>query len=153
MTTVMRDPAVARRTSKTGTWLSILVILVAGCGPEQIRSEKPMDPAMERLLAVGRGYGEFNRERGRPPKGPDDIRGRLTTADAFVSPRDGQPFVIFWGVDITSPATWATGRPILAHESQGADGSRYVLTTMLNVELLPDGELRASSFPPGKKAP
>lgn len=133
--------------------VATLGIAAAGCRPALITAEKPMDPAMERLLAVGRAYGEFTRERGRPPRGPDDIRGRLPTADALVSPRDGQPFVVCWGIDVRSPPTWASGRPIIAHESRGVDGTRYVLTTMLNVELLTNDEVRASSFPPGHPVP
>lgn len=136
------------------TALACLSMLVpAGCSPREIRSAKPMTPTMERLLAIGSAYRQFTVQQGRPPRGPDDIRGRLGSDDALISPQDDEPFVIFWGVDLRSVQRWATGRPVLAHERRGAGGSRHVLTIMGNVELVTDDELRSSSFPPGQKAP
>ena len=74
----------------------------------------------------------------------------LNTGDeTFSSLRDGEPFVICWNVDITIPPRWATSRPILAHERHGQNGSRYVLTTFANVELLSHEQFAESSFPPG----
>lgn len=107
---------------------------------------------MQRLDAIGSAYGKFTFEKGRPPTGANDLSDQLGP-DALVSPRDGEPFVIFWGVDIRSPQMVTAARPILGHEQQGRDGSRYVLTVTGYVELLTDDELRASTFPPGHKAP
>lgn len=142
-------------THRRRAWLAMVAVLAAGCGPSVIRSEKPADPDTERLVALGRAYAQFTAEKGRPPKGPEDIRDRLPAADALTSSRDGQAYVVFWGVDPRVPPTWSKGRAILGHESQGAGGTRYALIMRgnLHVEKLTDEELRASSFPPGHKAP
>lgn len=142
-------------THRRRAWLAMVAVIAVGCGPSVIRSEIPADPDTERLVAVARAYSQFTAEKGRPPKGPEDIRDRLPAADALTSSRDGQPYVIFWGVDPREPPTWSTGRAILGHESQGAGGTRYALIMRgnLHVEKLGDEELRASSFPPGRKAP
>lgn len=143
-----RPPAASR-----SGWLLVLAALaLGGCRPAEIRSEKPMEVTVERLLAVREAYAQFTSEKGRPPRGPDDLKG-LVRPDELISPRDGEPFTVFWGVDMRVPKSWGTGRPILGHERTGANGSRYALTMLGNVELLTDDELRSSSFPPGNKAP
>lgn len=134
-------------------WLIALAgLLAAGCTPAEIRAGKPRNPAMERLDAIAGAYGKFNFEKGRPPTGPNDLSDQLGP-DALVSPRDGEPFVIFWGANMRSPQALTAARPILGHEKQGRDGSRYVLTMTGHVELLTEDELRDSTFPPGHKAP
>jgi hypothetical protein len=129
------------------------LVLLTGCSPKEIRSEKPMDPTAQQLLTIGNAYRQFTVDQGRPPKSSDDLKKKLPSESTLVSPRDGKPFNVFWGVDLRSPPTWATKRPVLAHESIGVDGSRYTLSTMGNVELLSEQALRDSSFPPGQQAP
>lgn len=141
------QPTVVNSGGRALVWLGS-VLAATGCGPAEIRSEQPMAPAAARLLELGRAYSQFTFERGQPPRGPADLAGRLEGEDALVSPRDGEPLVIYWGVDLRSPPAWATGRPVLAHEQTGVDGRRHVLTTMRNVELLDDEAFRGSSFPP-----
>ena len=146
-------PTPAARPWARRIWLVALAgLLAAGCTPAEIRAQKPMDPAMERLLAVSFAYGQFHQAKGREPRGPDDLRG-LLAADALVSPRDGEPFVILWGAEFMPPLGQDARRPILAYEKRGRDGSRYVLTALGYVELLTDDELRSSIFPPGHEAP
>ena len=65
------------------------------------------------------------------------------------SPRDEQPLVICWGVDTMKRMPWAKTTPVLAYEARGVNGSRYVLTAIHSVELMPDADFRAASFPPG----
>ena len=71
------------------------------------------------------------------------------TEDPWRSPRDGQPFVVCWGLDLTKPPSWAKSTPVLGYEKQGAGGSRYVLTAIRSVELMSDKEFHEASFPPG----
>ena len=155
----MRNASLARTASfqvgRRWALVAMAAAVAAGCGPSVIRSEIPPDPDTERLVALGRAYAQFTDEKGRPPKGPEDLRDRLPAADALTSSRDGQPYVIFWGVDPRVPPTWSKGRAILGHESQGAGGTRYALIMRgnLHVEKLSDEDLRTSSFPPGRKAP
>lgn len=144
------EPGPVRRPLR---WLAAAAaVLAIGCGTGENRAAKPVAPAAERLLAIGVAYSRFNFERGGPPRGPEDLRELLAGADLFTSPRDSEPFVVFWGVDLRRPLAGATGRPILAHERTGGEGGRYVLTTMRHVELLAEDEFRASSFPPQPSA-
>ena len=126
-------------------------LLAAGCGQGEVRAVRPMEPVQERLLSLGNAYSRHISERGKPPKGPDDLSGFLAGDGPLTSQRDGKPFVFFWGIDLRTAPDWAKARPILANESEGMDGSRYVLTTMKHVELLDEEEFRASSMPPNDK--
>lgn len=129
------------------------MLSLAGCQPKVIRSEKPVDPVAQQLVAIGTAYRQFTDKHGKPPKGPADIQKWLPAEGTLISSRDGKPFKVFWGVDYRSWPTWAVGRPVLAFESVGADGSRHVLSFTGNVELLSEQAFRESSFPPGEKAP
>jgi hypothetical protein len=130
-----------------------LAVVLAGCGPKAAAKSKPVDPAQERLIVIGQAYRQFTRDRHEPPKAASDLapilkqRGHGT--DALESARDGQPFVVCWGVDPKTASSWARSRPVLAYEREGQAGSRYVLSMLGNVELLNDEQFRESSFPPG----
>jgi hypothetical protein len=129
------------------------LLILAGCQPNVIRSEKPVDPVAQQLVAIGAAYRQFTDKHGKPPKGPTDIQKWLPAEGTLISSRDKNPFKVFWGVDIRSWPAWAVGRPVLAFESVGAEGSRYVLSCTGTVELLSEQVVRESSFPPGEKAP
>jgi hypothetical protein len=146
---VSGTPGLHRRQFAAAAFL----LMLAGCRPAEVRSEKPIAAAAEQLLAIGTAYRQFTFDEGRPPKGPDDLRRKLSGDGAFISPRDGKPFTVFWGVDLRAMPTWAARRPVLAHEAIGVAGSRYTLSFMGNVELLTEQALRESSFPPGHQAP
>jgi hypothetical protein len=115
--------------------------------------EKPLDPTHGNLMRIGSAYVRHINEKKKPPQGPQDLRPFLADAgnpdEIFRSARDNEPLVICWGVDILKPISWAKSTPVLAYEKRGADGSRYVLTTVRSVELMPDAEFRQASFPPG----
>lgn len=144
-------PSLFMRPGPSRSSLALVVIwLVVGCRKDIIRSEKAVEPTVARLLAIAYPYQQYTFDHGRPPKTFADIANAVVSKNPLLSPRDNKPFVIFWDVDVTTPQAWATGRPILAHESRGVDGRRYALTTLLNVELLSDEEFHASSFPPAR---
>jgi hypothetical protein len=129
------------------------MLISAGCQPKVIHSEKPVDPVARQLVAIGTAYRQFTDKHGKPPTGPADIQKWLPAESTLISSRDKKPFKVFWEVDIGSWPVWAVGRPVLALESVGADGSRYVLSCTGNVELLSEQAVRESSFPPGEKIP
>jgi hypothetical protein len=135
----------------------LAAVVCAGCATRPVVSEHEMDPAQERLLTVGQAYSQFNYDKDRPPRGPQDLKDYLAKSpgpdQVLQSPRDGQPFVICWGVDLRVPPEWAKSRPALAYEKSGSGGRRFVLTTMRNVELVADADFRQSSFPPGHSPP
>ncbi|HKA08585.1 MAG TPA: hypothetical protein VKD71_15105 [Gemmataceae bacterium] len=77
----------------------------------------------QRLLKqVGRAYREHLASEKKPPQAADFME----LMEVWKSHRDGQPFVIQWGVDLTKLAGGAN--LLLAWEEKGAvDGSRCVL--------------------------
>jgi hypothetical protein len=133
-------------------WAGLLIVSLSGCKQQPSPVLNKTDPCQERLLLLGQTYRQFNRDNHRPPRSAADLlpllQKRGATKEALDSTRDGQPFVVAWGLDITVPPA-GKGRPVLAYEQQGLSQSRYVLSTMGNVELLQDQPFRESSFAPG----
>jgi hypothetical protein len=133
----------------------VLIAAASGCGPGEVHAQRETDPAKERLLAVMRAYGLFSTFEHGPPDSANDLRPILAkdgqTDDVFVSPRDGQPFVVCWGFDLSAPKPPGSPPLVLAYEKTGKDGQRYVLTTFRQVELVSDEDFRKREFPPGFK--
>jgi hypothetical protein len=127
-----------------------------GCAKE-VRVEAKLDPAHENLMRIGSAYIQFNTKNQRPPKSVEEIKPFLKESgsidELLRSPRDGHPFVICWGVDLLVPPRWAKSTPILAYEKRGAEGTRYVLTTLRSVEQMSDEQFQQASFPAGHQRP
>jgi hypothetical protein len=108
-------------------------------------------------MTIARAYSQYNSKYEKPPTGIGQLQPFLKEVgnpeELFRSPKDGQPYVICWGVDLLAPPNWAKSTPILAYEKYGANGHRYVLTTMRSVLLMSDTEFRQASFPPGHQPP
>ncbi len=100
-------------------------------------------------------YMRFSADQKRPPRNAEELKPFLAefgnADDILRSPRDGQPFVVCWGVDMRqAPASEGKPMPVVMYEKQGVDGRRYVLTAPFRkVEVLSDQEFRQASFPPG----
>lgn len=142
----------ARRAEVLAT-LCCAIPLAMGCGTGTIRAENDLPIVAVRLLDIGRAYNQFQADHGRPPQAPADLRRHVTEPDAWISPRDGKPFVIFWGFK-PAPATAATnGIPIIAHEASGSEGTRYVLTEMGNAAVWSEAEFQAYQSSVGRHEP
>ncbi len=139
-----------RRRLPLGVWC----LIAMGCSSSApVKVETPRIPAADNLKKILAAYGQFCATEQKPPESAEDLKpalAKLGNPDELLrSPRDGQPFVICWGVDLMRPVDWAKSTPVLAYEKQGLDGRRYVLTTRRNVELMRDQDFRQASFPPG----
>jgi hypothetical protein len=128
----------------------ILSLSSTGCTPVKV-VDTPLPVAKERLLKLGQAYGQYCTQHSKPPTQLTDLKSFQMTGDAVQSPDDGKPFVICWGVDFTKPIGQGQQPTVVAYETTGKDGKRYVLTTARNVQHLTDAEFRASTFPPGHK--
>lgn len=128
-----------------------------GCSPSEVVVHAKVDPAQENLMRIGAAYQRYNTEFAKPPTSADQIKRFLkefgNPDEMLRSPRDGQPYVICWGTDLAVPPKWAKSTPVLAYEKQGAQGKRYVMTTLRSVTLMTDKEFQQASFPPGHAAP
>ena len=130
-------------------------LIAGGCSsstPLQVGS--PPDPTAEKLEKVIAAYGRYCVAEQRPPESAEELKPTLAKLgnpdDLLRSSRDGQPFVVCWGVDLLALPSWAKSKTsVLAYEKQGVDGQRYVLTAQRRVRLMPDGDFRQASFPPG----
>jgi len=121
------------------------LFVVCGCSsPKVVETQLPI--AQERLLKLGQAYGQYCTQHKKPPAKPADLKAILGDADAFISPDDGQPFHICWGIDFGKPANPPL---VVAYEKNGRDGRRYVLTTARNVLHMVEPEFRTANFPPG----
>ncbi|MCE9632548.1 MAG: hypothetical protein K8S94_17825 [Planctomycetia bacterium] len=127
-----------------------LGVAVAVCGGGGCGNSKPLvvvnelDPSRGdlRLIQLGTAYRDFCSRTSRAPKNIGELEPVLKdlgiTDYSPVSPRDGKPFEVAWGVffqlvvDPDKPPT------VLAHEAIGQDGSRYVLWDYGMTELLSD---------------
>lgn len=138
-----------------------MLLVVAAAGPvgcsREVRVEAKLDPAHESLMKIGSAYIQFNTKNKRPPKSVEEIKPFLKASggidELLCSPRDGERFVICWGVDLLIPPKWAKSTPILAYEKRGAEGTRYILTTLRSVQQMSDEQFQQASFPPGHQRP
>ncbi len=132
----------------------LAVVVLSGCEPSTpLIVNTPVPPTQANLIKINIAYCRYLAETGRPPQSSKDIQpllAKMGSPDEILrSPRDGQPLVICWGVSPRKLLSSAKSTPVLAYERRGVNGSRYVLTAIHSVELMPDAEFRAASFPPG----
>jgi serine/threonine protein kinase len=76
-----------------------------------------------RLNSLCLAYLKASQKLGRPPRKEEELAPFVEKAEYRISPRDGKPFAIAWGVDIlTHP-----GQPLLAwEETPDKEGRRWV---------------------------
>src|SRR5262245_10213429 len=114
----------------------LLLCLAVGCGGPQ---PKPLSPEEVHLQKFGRLYFEHRMSTGKPPANVQELKAwakkqgkdkldKMEIDDveqAFVSPRDHEPYVL-----VQLPMGMG---PVLAHEKSGAGGRRLVLNSQGNV--------------------
>jgi hypothetical protein len=130
------------------------VVGLAGCGQGGNRER---NPTQERLFQIGQAYLKSCHALGRGPSDFSEIKDHVEgdlPGDFLVSPHDGKPFVILWGVDVTQLRyTRKNAFYVLAYEKTGVNDTRYVLRYPIGLVQMTDEELREAPFPPGHKAP
>ena len=130
-------------------WLPRAAILLVLAGCSSSPAVKPDET--QNLRKIQTAYDAAARQLGRPPANLDELRPHLASlgdADAILrSPRDGQPYVIVWGVDPRQARTMPP--PLVAYEKAGANGKHYALTVM-GVVPMSDAEL-ANVLPAGQQ--
>jgi hypothetical protein len=110
----------------------------------------PTDASM--LRGIIRVYSIAARDLGRPPQKIDELTAIYAQADPdpskYVrSARDGQEFVVAWGVDLRN----TPGDTVIAYERKGVDGKRMVVTADSSILEVAEDDLASLKFPKGHK--
>ena len=132
----------------------LLFMATTGCNSEPQIVEGELPETQARLMDIQLAYSRFIEQAGRPPRNEKELLRTLESQnpeETLVSPRDGQPFVICYGVSFYE-VNWAkpNSTPIIAYEQQG-DGTRWVLSPPGMIHEVEEEEFRNASFPPGHK--
>lgn len=123
-----RDLVYPRRWFVLG--LTLLLAGLAGCGsgPKVI----PFSQSEKTLSSIALAYMEAHSRLGHGPKNAEELKPFLkdfgNPDELLVSPNDGQPYVIVWGVDPTrgGPTEYQGMWQILAYERKGTGGARAI---------------------------
>ena len=128
--------------------LAILALVLGGCGKPP-RTEDPDTSNLRRIYQAIRTSFDV---RERPPHDEAELKhwlGQLgekgSPDDFLISRRDKKPFVIYYDAAKHPDA----GDTIVAHEAEGVNGKKLVLTLRPSVTEMTDAEIAARK--PGKK--
>ncbi len=106
-----------------------------GCGGGS-PPQPPVESSLQKLAVI---YGQYlGSHRGQAPVNEQELREFLETMSEserqkqgitdiskfFQSPRDGQPYVVRYGVQLGAPGP--DGAPWVAHEKTGQAGKRFI---------------------------
>ena len=127
--------------------LLALTVLLMACGAG-CSGPPPVSPQVNHMKPLSVLYGRFTAAKGRAPKNAEEFKKFISTAGAdmlqqfhvdadalLISPVDGQPFVIAYGKIPPSK--------IIAYESQGEDGKRWMADDLGRVDQMKDEDLRS----------
>lgn len=128
----------------------LLLLSALGCSP----SVKNVDVGdIEGLRKVAAAYTQAAARTGRPPSKPADLQPFLPKGEnleqLLASSRDGQPYVILWGVD-PRPGKGGATPLVIGYEKKGKNGIRFVFLDM-GVVSMTDGDFAKANFPQGRK--
>jgi hypothetical protein len=126
--------------------IGLTFFAAAGCSPPAPPQE---DPAVVNLRKIVQAYDAAEYRLHRGPRSEEELRrffaeaGATGDPDQYLrSPRDGQPYVVLYGAALDPD-----GRNIiLAHEKEGVEGKRYVITLSRDVKLFTEGEFANAEF-------
>ncbi len=105
-----------------------LVAAMNGCVSSPPEPHEESEPLLQLLTA----YIESSQSLKRPPKSEGELRKFLPDdADGlFISPRDGKPYVLKYGINMNDPQLDPTNPPMIAWEQDGKNGVRHAISVM-----------------------
>jgi hypothetical protein len=139
-----------RRTGPLFLAAAILAVAV-GCSSSE-PNVIPLSDSEKNLSHIVMAYIEAHSKLGRPPKSEDDLKPFLkefgNPDELLVSPTDGQPYVVIWGVDPTQggPTDYQGMWQIIAYEKAGAGGKRAVTDVRGRPMTVPDEDFPKLRF-------
>ena len=132
-----------------------VVPLTIGCTSHTVGKSLAPDevtPEAEAILHVGQAYREaYAARKKKPPTGINDLKPYLAKFGdpdkALISPSDGEPYEITWGIAPGRPPRNMKVNPFLICEKSGEDGKRYVLDFTFRVRCLTEKEIETLRGP------
>ena len=130
--------------------LAVLLAGLTGCssGP----TVASLSNAEKNLSHIASAYSEAHSRLGHPPKDVEELKPFLKEfgdpEELLVSPNDGQPYIVIWGVDTTrgGPTEYKGMWSILAYEKKGASGKRAVTDTRGCPMTIPEADFSKLTF-------
>jgi hypothetical protein len=120
----------------------LALLALSGCS--SARQPGELSKEEKALVFVGLAYRDASAALRRGPQNAEELKPFLKKYGdpdkLLVSPSDGQPYHIVWGLIPSRPARSFQQQPFLAFEKTGKDGKRYALDCMLKVHHLSDKE-------------
>src|SRR5207247_3067413 len=111
-----------RRSARTSLLPALRLPSHARCGTRVIVRETS-DHVGDNLVTLNRIYMAAQRNLGRPARNVEDLRAAAKEYGdldhLLISPNDGQPYAIVWGVDLGNAPNPTM---VVAHEKVGAGG-------------------------------
>ena len=98
-------------------------------------------------------YGYACRDLGHPPEKFEELLPVLQKAkvvnprEYFKSTRDGQPYIVIWGLDLTG--RYLEAKVPIAYERVGKDGVRLVISCNFHVEEVSSEQFAQLNWPTG----
>jgi hypothetical protein len=143
-----------QRCGAPNCWLLVVAAsaVFGGC----TESEPTVPPANDtgNLRGIARVYSTAHRNLGRPPQSVEELKQVLGRAmpdpsSVFRSHRDGEEYVIVWGLDLLG-RDFNSSAP-LAYEKKGVEGKRLVVDCRGEVTEITNAEFAKLKFPKGHK--
>jgi hypothetical protein len=110
----------------------------SGTRPAQLSEQE------QAIVNVGLAYRDASVALKRGPANEEELKPYLKKYgdpnQLVVSPGDGQPYQITWGLMPSRPTRNAVSQRFLVYEKTGKRGKRYAVDIMLKVYHLSDGE-------------
>jgi hypothetical protein len=143
-------------THVAGRWVQTAVVAgfltaSAGCWSSEPHVV-PLSNSEKNLSRIATAYIDAHEKLGRPPKSVDDLKPSLkeagTPEDVLISPNDGEPYVVIWGVDPSrgGPTDYQGMWQILGYEKRGKGGKRAVTDIRGRPMTVPDADFPKLTF-------
>ena len=139
-----------------GIWTAVscsFAVSLCSCSPPEVVTLIPRDHA--RLKTIATVYAYASRDLERPPNSLDELlptfgeAGIENPKDYLSSTRDGEPYVIIWGVDLEREYM---GSPLpLAYERIGLEGHRIAIACDYTIIEITHDQFATSQWPAGHK--
>ena len=132
---------------------TVFIPLLLACRPAEVITRIPPDEASLKGLATIYVYAAA--DLGRPPRSIEELQPIFKKASIedptsmLSSTRDGQPYVIIWGLDLAGRYN-GTDVPF-AYEREGLDGVRLVINCSHQIEEVSEEDFAKLNWPEGHK--